>query len=82
MDRDRHAIIGSGGISTAADAYRMIGLGASLVQVYTALVYEGPGVIRRITQGLAELAERDGLRSIADAVGNGDVPAAERYLAR
>jgi dihydroorotate dehydrogenase len=69
MDRERHVVIGSGGIFTAADAYRMIGLGASLVQLYTALVYEGPGVVGRITEGLAELVERDGLRSIADAVG-------------
>jgi dihydroorotate dehydrogenase len=64
-----HAVIGSGGIFTAEDAYRMIGLGASLVQIYTALVYEGPGVIRRIIERLAELAERDGLRSIGEAVG-------------
>jgi dihydroorotate dehydrogenase len=69
IDRDRHAVIGSGGIFTADDAYRMIGLGASLVQVYTALVYEGPGIVRRITEGLAVLAERDGLRSIGDSVG-------------
>jgi dihydroorotate dehydrogenase len=70
VDRERHAVIGSGGIATAADAYRMIGLGASLVQLYTALVYDGPGVIRRITDGLAALVERDGLPSIADAVGH------------
>jgi dihydroorotate dehydrogenase len=69
IDRERHAIIGSGGIFSAADAYRMIGLGASLVQLYTALVYEGPGAVRRITTGLAELARRDGLRSIGEAVG-------------
>ena len=48
----------------------MIGLGAALVQVYTALVYEGPAVVRRITEGLAELAARDGLRSIGEAVGH------------
>ena len=69
MDRDRYALIGSGGIFTAEDAYGMIRLGASLVQLYTALVYEGPGVVRRITAGLAELLERDGLPAVADAVG-------------
>ena len=69
MDRDRYAVIGSGGVFTAADAYRMIRLGASLVQLYTALVYEGPGVARRITRELGELVARDGLRSVADAVG-------------
>ena len=62
-------MIGSGGIFTATDAYRMMRRGASLVQLYTALVYEGPGVVRRITDELAALVERDGLRSIADAVG-------------
>jgi dihydroorotate dehydrogenase (fumarate)/dihydroorotate dehydrogenase len=69
MDRTRHVVIGSGGVFTAADAYRMIGLGAALVQLYTALVYEGPGVVERITEGLAELIERDGLATIGDAVG-------------
>jgi dihydroorotate dehydrogenase len=47
----------------------MIRLGASLVQLYTALVYEGPGVVRRITDGLARLVERDGLRGVSEAVG-------------
>jgi dihydroorotate dehydrogenase len=69
IDRERHVLIGSGGVFTAADAYRMIGLGASLVQVYTALVYEGPGVVRRITEGLAALVDRDGLSGIGDAIG-------------
>jgi dihydroorotate dehydrogenase len=66
---DRFAVIGSGGVSSAEDAYRMIRLGASLVQVYTALVYEGPGVVGRITAGLGALVARDGLASVADAVG-------------
>jgi dihydroorotate dehydrogenase (fumarate)/dihydroorotate dehydrogenase len=69
MDRERYAVIGSGGVFGAADAYRMIRLGASLVQVYTALVYEGPGVVRRIAGGLVEQLERDGLATIADAIG-------------
>ena len=70
IDRERHVVIGSGGVGTAEDAYRMIGLGASLVQVYTALVYEGPGVVGRITEGLAALVERDGLRGVGEAVGH------------
>ena len=49
----------------------MIRLGASLVQLYTALVYEGPGVVRRITGELGALVARDGLRSVGDAVGAG-----------
>jgi dihydroorotate dehydrogenase len=69
MDRKRYVIIGAGGISIAEDAYAKIRLGASLVQLLTVLVYEGPGVVRRITQGLVRLIERDGLRHISDAVG-------------
>jgi dihydroorotate dehydrogenase (fumarate)/dihydroorotate dehydrogenase len=69
MDRTRHVVIGSGGVFTAADAYRMLHCGAALVQLYTALVYEGPGVVRRITEDLAALVERDGLRTMSDAVG-------------
>jgi dihydroorotate dehydrogenase len=66
---DRYAVIGSGGVSTAEDAYRMVRLGASLVQLYTALVYEGPAVVGRIGRGLAGLLERDGFARVADAVG-------------
>jgi len=54
-------IVGVGGIFTAEDAYARIRAGASLVQIYTALVYEGPGVPRRISRGLADLLRRDGL---------------------
>jgi dihydroorotate dehydrogenase len=62
-------VIGSGGVSTADDAWRMIRAGASLVQIYTALVYEGPGLVRRITLDLAELVRRDGFERVGDAVG-------------
>jgi dihydroorotate dehydrogenase len=68
---DRYVLIGSGGVCTAEDAYAMIRLGASLVQLYTALVYEGPGVVRTITDGLAALVERDGLDHVGEAVGSG-----------
>jgi dihydroorotate dehydrogenase (fumarate)/dihydroorotate dehydrogenase len=69
MDRKRHVLIGAGGVSSAEDAYTKIRLGASLVQLLTALIYEGPGVVRRITTGLAELLARDGLRHVTEAVG-------------
>jgi dihydroorotate dehydrogenase len=69
LHRSGKPVIGSGGVSSAADAWRMIRAGASLVQVYTALVYEGPGVIRGITRGLADLAARDGFERVGDAVG-------------
>lgn len=69
MDRKRHVLIGAGGVATAADAYAKIRLGASLVQLLTALVYRGPGVVRTITAGLARLLERDGVKNVRDAVG-------------
>ncbi len=62
-------LIGVGGIASADDAYARIRAGASLVQVYSALVYEGPGLARRINKGLALLLKRDGLANVADAVG-------------
>ncbi|MEM6646595.1 MAG: quinone-dependent dihydroorotate dehydrogenase [Bacteroidota bacterium] len=62
-------IIGVGGVASAADAYAKIRAGASLVQLYTGMVYEGPGVIKAINEGLLELMERDGFRHIGEAVG-------------
>jgi dihydroorotate dehydrogenase len=64
----RAPIVGVGGIATAGDAYRRIRAGASLLQVYTALVYEGPSAAREIQDGLARLLQRDGL-TLAEAVG-------------
>jgi len=63
-------IIGVGGIASAEDAYEKVLAGASLVQVYTGLVYEGPRLIRRINQGLVKLLARDGYKNIAEAVGS------------
>ena len=62
-------IVGVGGVSDARSAYEKIRAGASVVQLYTALIYEGPGVARDINEGLLELLERDGFDSVADAVG-------------
>jgi len=62
-------LIGVGGIASAEDAWARIRAGASLVQLYTAMVYEGPGIARAITRGLEELMRRDGFARIADAVG-------------
>ncbi|WP_226011698.1 quinone-dependent dihydroorotate dehydrogenase [Halomicrobium salinisoli] len=62
-------VIGVGGVSSAEGAYRKIRAGASLVQLYTALVYEGPSLARDINEGLLELLERDGFDSVEDAVG-------------
>ncbi|WP_144798551.1 quinone-dependent dihydroorotate dehydrogenase [Halorubrum depositum] len=62
-------VIGVGGISDAAGAYEKIRAGASLVQLYTGLVYEGPSLAREINEGLLELLDRDGFDSVDDAVG-------------
>jgi dihydroorotate dehydrogenase len=65
-------IIGVGGIFTAEDAWEKITAGASLIQVYTGWIYEGPWMVRRILQGLVEKLEERGLTSIAEAVGRED----------
>lgn len=62
-------IIGVGGVFTAGDAYRKIRAGASLVQLYTGLVYRGPGIAAEINRGLLGLLEQDGFESIDEAVG-------------
>ncbi len=62
-------VIGVGGIDSAEAAWEKISHGANLVQVYTALVYHGPGLIAAINQGLIRRCEQAGLKSIADAVG-------------
>jgi dihydroorotate dehydrogenase len=64
-------LIGVGGIADADDAWERIRAGASLVQLYTAMVYEGPGIARRIARGLAERLKRDGIANIAEVVGTG-----------
>jgi dihydroorotate dehydrogenase len=69
MAAGRLPLIGVGGIFSAEDAYAFIRAGASLVQVYTGLVYEGPGLVQRITTGLEALLERDGHGSVAQAIG-------------
>lgn len=62
-------IIGSGGIFTADDAYDKIRAGASLVEVYTALIYRGPELLRELAKGLKERLRRDGYHHILEAVG-------------
>jgi dihydroorotate dehydrogenase len=62
-------LIGVGGIATAEDAYARIRAGASLVQLYSALVYEGPSLARRINSGLQRLLKRDGFANVSEAVG-------------
>jgi dihydroorotate dehydrogenase len=72
LTRGALPLIGVGGIASGADAYAKIRAGATLVQFYTALAYQGPGLIARIKQELAALLRRDGFTSIAEAVGSGN----------
>ena len=62
-------LIGVGGIATAEDAYERIRAGASLVQLYTAMIYEGPTLAASISCHLAQLLKRDGFKNVAEAVG-------------
>ncbi|GGL71365.1 dihydroorotate dehydrogenase (quinone) [Deinococcus aerolatus] len=62
-------IVGVGGIFSPADAYAKLRAGASLLEVYSALVYEGPGLVRRLNRGLADLLARDGVQNVAGIVG-------------
>jgi dihydroorotate dehydrogenase len=67
--RGERPIIGLGGVDSAEAAYEKIRAGASLVQLYTGLVYGGPTLVRDIKQGLVRLLEADGLRNIREAIG-------------
>jgi len=69
LTEGRVPLIGVGGIASAEDAYAKIRAGASLVQFYTALVYQGPGLVRRIAAGLSARLARDGFAKVAEAVG-------------
>jgi dihydroorotate dehydrogenase len=64
-------LVGVGGIASAQDAWARIRAGASLVQLYSAMVYEGPRIAPRIVRGLEALMRRDGFGSIAEAIGTG-----------
>lgn len=67
----RLTLIGVGGVGSAREAYAKIRAGASAVQLYSALAYQGPGLARRLASGLADLLRADGFRTLGDAVGAG-----------
>jgi dihydroorotate dehydrogenase len=69
LTRGRIPLIGVGGIFTAEDAWEKITAGASLVQLYTGFIYQGPSIAREINEGLAKILAREGLKNISDAVG-------------
>lgn len=64
-------IIGVGGISSGQDAYSLVRSGASLIQIYTVLVYDGPPSVKKISDELVQLLRKDGYQSISEAVGIG-----------
>ena len=68
--KGRVPIVGVGGVSSADDAYALICAGASLLQLYTALVYHGPGLGCEIRDGLVARAKKDGFARVQDAVGS------------
>lgn len=68
--KGKYPIIGVGGIFTAEDAYQKICLGASLLELATGLIYEGPGVVKKINKGLSDLLKKDGFENISQAVGS------------
>jgi dihydroorotate dehydrogenase len=63
-------IIGVGGVFTAADAWEKIRAGASLVQLYTGFIYQGPCIVKQINAGLLKLMKRDGFETLEYAVGH------------
>ena len=69
LTRGRLPLIGVGGIDTGSEAYAKIRAGACLVQLYTALVFDGPALVGRIKKDLAERLRRDGFTSITEAIG-------------
>ena len=69
MTNGKIPIIGVGGILTADDAWEKIKAGASILQLYTGLVFEGPGIAKNIVKGLKKRMEAEGFESIAEAVG-------------
>ena len=69
--RGKVPIIGVGGIFSAEDAFERLAAGASLAQLYTGFIYEGPAVARRINRGLVRLMEQHGFGSVAESTGSG-----------
>ena len=65
----RIPLIGVGGIFTAEDAWEKIAAGASLVQLYTGFIYQGPRIVQQINEGLARILEREGFANLEEAVG-------------
>jgi dihydroorotate dehydrogenase len=74
LTQGRLPLVGAGGIASAADAFAKIRAGASLVQLYTALVFQGPALVAKIKEGLVELLRLEGFNSVGEAVGSAHAP--------
>jgi dihydroorotate dehydrogenase len=71
LTRGSVPLVGVGGIFTAEDAWEKICAGASLIQIYTGFIYEGPRIVQRINEGLVEILKREGFSSLQEAIGCG-----------
>ena len=71
LSKGKLPLIGVGGVSNAQQAYEKILAGASLVQLYTGFIYEGPGIAKDINKGLISLLQKDGYKNVSEAVGKG-----------
>jgi dihydroorotate dehydrogenase len=69
----KYVIIGCGGVFSAQDAYKKIKLGATLIQMVTGMIFEGPQIISEINSGLVDLLKNDGYKNISEAVGKAHV---------
>ena len=69
LTEGRLPLIGTGGVSSGAEAYAKIRCGASLVQLYTAMIYQGPGIATQINRQLLGLLQQDGFTNVSEAVG-------------
>lgn len=67
--KGKYVIMGVGGVSSAEDAYKKVKAGASLIQMITGMIYEGPQVISEINLGLVKLLKKDGFKNISEAIG-------------
>ena len=70
LTKGKVPIIGVGGISSANDAFNKIALGASLLQIYTVLIYSGPMIVIKILEGLKYLLLKNGFKNIQNAIGH------------
>ena len=67
-------IVGVGGVSSASGVLKLMSSGASLVQLYTGFVYEGPGLVRKVKRDLVRFIDKNGLRSITEIIGSNESP--------